>query len=227
MNYYQFHIGDYASHTRNLSLMEDLAYRRLLDEYYLHERPLPPNTETVARKIGMREYHAEVGFVLQVFFELTEEGWVNSRADREISKYQEFALAGKRGAEKRWRKGGDSPPNAGPMLTINHKPLTNKKTIYATPDGVSDDVWHDFVILRKSKKAAITDTAIKGIKREAAKAGIHLEAALRICCERGWSGFKADWIANKVEAKADRNLAAARTIFGDERNHNDGNIIDV
>ena len=40
MNYYPFHIGDYASHTRHLTLMEDLAYRRLLDLYYLHERPL-------------------------------------------------------------------------------------------------------------------------------------------------------------------------------------------
>jgi len=35
MHYYQFNIGDYASHTRHLSDLEDLAYRRLLDAYYL------------------------------------------------------------------------------------------------------------------------------------------------------------------------------------------------
>lgn len=30
--------------------------------------------------------------------------------------------------------------------------------------------------------------------REAEKAGLTLEGALRICCERGWRGFKAEWI---------------------------------
>jgi uncharacterized protein YdaU (DUF1376 family) len=227
MNYFQFHIGDYASHTRNLSLMEDLAYRRLLDEYYLHEKPLLCGVQAVARQIGMRDHAAEVQFVLEAFFQLTDDGWTNPRADAEIAKYREYAAAGKRGAEKRWGKGSNSPPNAGSMLTINHKPITNKKNIYATPDGVSESVWQDFVILRKSKRAAITNTAIKGIVREAAKAGISLEAAIRMCCERGWVGFKADWIATKQNTKVDKQLAAARTIFGDERRlSNDGLILD-
>ena len=60
-------------------------------------------------------------------------------------------------------------------------------------DGVAEQVIDDFKALRKSKRAAITPTAINGIRREAAKAGITLEAALAMCCERGWSGFKADW----------------------------------
>lgn len=224
MNYYQFHIGDYISHTRNLSLMEDLAYRRLLDEYYLHEQPLVSGVEALARQIGMRDHVAEVQFVLECYFRLTEEGWVNTRAAQEIAKYKEYAAAGKRGAEKRW--GGHSHPNPPPMQTINHKPLTNKKNIYATPDGVSESVWNDFVTLRKSKKAAITTTAMNGFVREAAKAGITLEAALRTCCERGWTGFKADWMQGTKPAN-EKNLAAARTIFGDERSFQDGHIIDI
>lgn len=60
-------------------------------------------------------------------------------------------------------------------------------------EGVSDQVIKDFTLHRKNKKAAITQTAINGIKREATKAGISLEAALIECCERGWTGFKADW----------------------------------
>jgi uncharacterized protein YdaU (DUF1376 family) len=227
MNYYQFHIGDYASHTRNLSHMEDLAYRRLLDEYYLHEKPLLCGVEAIARQIGMREYATEVKFVLECFFNLTDEGWINPRADAEITKYREYAIAGKRGAEKRWGKAPDSLPNEGPMLTNNHKPITNKKNIYAPPDGVDVSVWNDFVVLRKAKKAAITDTAIKGITREAKKANISLEAALRVCCERGWVGFKAEWMAN-TSKPTDRNLAAARTIFGDERMlSNEPHIIDI
>ena len=69
MHYYQFHIGDYATHTRHLTPIEDIAYRRLLDIYYLHERPLSDCLTTVARQINMREYEAEVGLVLTEFFD--------------------------------------------------------------------------------------------------------------------------------------------------------------
>lgn len=137
MHYYQFNIGDYASHTRHLNLLEDLAYRRLLDIYYLQERPLNTGIASVARQINMRDHETEVKAVLEEFFELTEEGWINRRADQEIAKYQEFIAAGKRGAAKRWakasEKGGEldtnreanTPPNATPIVNNNHKPITN------------------------------------------------------------------------------------------------------
>ena len=100
MHYYQFNIGDYASHTRHLTAIEDLAYRRLLDAYYLQERPLNTGIPAVARQINLRDHEADVQAVLEEFFELTEAGWVNRRADQEIAKYQEFIAAGKRGAAK-------------------------------------------------------------------------------------------------------------------------------
>lgn len=61
-------------------------------------------------------------------------------------------------------------------------------------DGIDPQVVRDFRTLRKAKKAAITPTVIAGIKREADKAGYTLENALRTCCERGWQGFKAEWV---------------------------------
>ena len=67
----------------------------------------------------------------------------------------------------------------------------------ATPDGVSDSVWQDFKKLRAAKKSPITETAMDGIRREAAAAGYSFEKALSTCCERGWTGFKADWVAAK------------------------------
>jgi uncharacterized protein YdaU (DUF1376 family) len=127
MHYYQFHIGDYASHTRHLSHMEDLAYRRLLDFYYLHEQPI--KQRDIARQIGMRDHEQDVLTVLNEFFLSTDNGFISPRADKEIQQYQEFIAAGKRGAAKRWAKGGDgeaiSPPNATPIATNNHNPLTN------------------------------------------------------------------------------------------------------
>jgi len=126
MHYYQFHIGDYKSHTHHLSLMEDLAYRRLLDFYFLHEQPI--KHRDIARQIGMREHEEDVMTVLNEFFLSTPEGFVNPRADKEIKQYKEFAEAGKRGAAKRWSKPpygeANSPPNATPIATNNHKPIT-------------------------------------------------------------------------------------------------------
>ena len=88
MNYFPFHIGDYAVHTRHLTLMEDLAYRRLLDVYYTREAPLPADDAQVARLVGMREQQAEVAAVLVEFFTLIADGWINRRADGEIQKMQ-------------------------------------------------------------------------------------------------------------------------------------------
>jgi uncharacterized protein YdaU (DUF1376 family) len=129
MHYYQFHIGDYKSHTHHLSLMEDLAYRRLLDFYFLHEQPI--KHRDIARQIGMREHEEDVMTVLNEFFISTADGFVSPRADKEIKQYKEFAEAGKRGAAKRWGTppNGEaiSPPNATPIATINHKPITNNQ----------------------------------------------------------------------------------------------------
>lgn len=63
----------------------------------------------------------------------------------------------------------------------------------APPEGVDVSVWKSFKAVRKLKKAAITPLAIQAIEREAEKANLSLQAALTICCENNWSGFKATW----------------------------------
>ena len=226
MHYYQFHIGDYKSHTHHLTVLEDIAYRRLLDHYYLHEAPI--KQRDIARQIGMRDHEQEVFSVLNEFFVSTDKGFVSARADEEIAKYREMVDAGKRGAAKRWLSPPDAPPitppNATPIATINHKPITNnhkpKNTnTVAPPDGVTEMVWQDWLKLRKAKKAAVTQTALDGIQREADKARVSLQTVLETCCERGWTGFKAEWMQSQP-THHDKNMGAARAIFGDERNFN-------
>lgn len=86
MIWYKFHLGDYITHTTHLSDAEDLAYRRLLDLYYMSEKPIPLNTESVSRKIRIDLDITEL--VLGEFFDKTENGYFNYRCDAEISKYQ-------------------------------------------------------------------------------------------------------------------------------------------
>lgn len=92
----------------------------------------------------------------------------------------------------------DCQQNAIPERETETKKETEKKaTVVATPEGVSQSVWDDFKILRKAKKAPITQRAIDGLIAEANKAGWTLEQALTECCMRGWQAFKAEWVADK------------------------------
>jgi len=152
MHYFQFNIGDYMSHTNHLSLLEDIAYRRLLDLYYLHERPLNSGVASVARQIGMREHETEVQTVLEEFFKLTEDGWVNKRADLVIEEYrakiQQASKAGKASAERRLSKRStvvatDVQPNIKQeTITKKQEPSSAKKPAKKCPKDfeVTDDM---------------------------------------------------------------------------------------
>jgi hypothetical protein len=75
------------------------------------------------------------------------------------------------------------------------------------PEGVSDQVWADFLAHRKAKRAPLTDTALQGIVREAGKAGMPVSDALAMCCTRGWQGFEAAWV-NKRQSGGHGNTRA-------------------
>lgn len=79
------------------------------------------------------------------------------------------------------------------LLTPVEKPT--KRSSLKKPENVTEQTWKDFDAIRKAKKAPLTETALNRIQTEATKAGIDLETALQVCCERGWQGFKADWYA--------------------------------
>ncbi len=94
-----------------------------------------------------------------------------------------------------------APSNQTPV-TSNQTPVARKKektTASPTaPPDVDPQVWGDFLKLRKGKRAEVTTTALEGLRREAKLAHLSLEAALRISCERGWMGFKAEWVERPV-----------------------------
>jgi len=197
--------------------------------YYDTELPIPNDIPWVSRRLRI-----EAGIVKSVlleFFEPSDDGYKNHRADLEIAAYHGFLEKQKSNGIKGGRpKKTHGIPKPNPSLTqnnpkqetlnTNQQPLTIKhkliKDNYVSPIGVLPEVWQDFVQQRKAKKAAITETAIKGIEREANKAGITLNAALQEICARGWTGFKAEWVqkGNKTEHQL-RQDATAKAIFGD------------
>ena len=206
MHYYSHHISDYMSHTGHLNPMEDLAYRRCLEIYYLHEKPLHEDASMVARKIRMPDNVPEVKIVLEEFFTHdVGKGWVNPRGDKEIKKYQSKVEQSKRAAQasvqRRFnaRSTDVEPTNNHKPITNNHKPIN--KTL-KRPRNVSKKTWEDFLVHRKNKKAPLTETALKGIKNEVKKTSISLEDALVMCQARGWQSFKSDWVVDKQKSFA-------------------------
>ena len=62
------------------------------------------------------------------------------------------------------------------------------------PTGVSDQTWKDWLAHRKTKKAAVTNTVIAQIVKQAELCDYTLEQAMQEMCVRGWTGFNAEWI---------------------------------
>ncbi len=146
MNFYQFHIGDYAAHTRHLSPMEDLAYRRMLDAYYLHEGPLVGSPADVARLVGMREQVAEVEAVLREFFDGDAAGWKHGRCDEELQRFRAMSEGGRKGAASRWgghrgangvAMGGPSTPHRPPNANHEPIPMNQEPQMDGWMDGLS------------------------------------------------------------------------------------------
>lgn len=208
MHYYQHHIGDFIKDTANLNDHQVATYMRMLWGYYSDEQPFADDCEGIA--FAYRSDEKTVSLLLKHYFVLGEDGWRHSRCDKEIASYKGKAEKARDSANARWKNANALPTHSecnayASVFDANQEPITNNQekkqkntrapwahTMFPElPTALVDD----FVKIRKSKRAALTQTAVDGIKREAAKAGYSLEQAIRTCCERGWQGFKAEWVA--------------------------------
>jgi len=213
MNYYPFHIGDYISHTSHLTDEEDLAYRRMIDLYYHSEQPFPDEF-FVARRVKSNPAVALI--LLQEFFELQDDGWHNKRADEEIAKYQAKADSARNANRIKSEKHSilkstlESEPNQ--LLTNNQKPITNNhiKNI-DPPDGVSVDLWKDFLVYRKRMKSPVTPRVLARLIKEADIAKMSLSDVLETIIFKGWKSFDASWVAQKQSGSAPQSNQAWRT----------------
>lgn len=166
MHYYQFNIGDYASHTAHLDELEDLAYRRMLDYCYLNEIGLPPTVEEIARLIRMRTQCERIANVLREFFVLHEDGvYRQFRVEQQIAEFRGKSDKAKQAARKRWE---NTDANALPTHSernANHKPITNnhkpiKNPVAPAPDCINSDAWSEWAEYKKQSKKKLTPATV-------------------------------------------------------------------
>ena len=110
----------------------------------------------------------------------------------------------------------------------------NKKTKKAKPskadawkallaeNGIVGQLADDYVAIRVAKNAPLTATAMEGLKREAAKAGMTLEQAITYSTEQGWQGFKAEWLLNKVFGSGGGSQSKPQNRINDLPKHTQG-----
>lgn len=111
MNFYPFNTGDYAGSTRHLSWTEDLAYRRMLDAYYIREAPLPLEKRAIYRLViaSSTEQREAVDTVLAEFFHESDSGWMHPRCEEEIARAQSKKAKAALSAHARWGHAAPQP----------------------------------------------------------------------------------------------------------------------
>lgn len=154
--------------------------------------------------------------------EITKEhkrNYINNRraAEREESK--------KNSTVERSRDNAEAEAEA--EADTEKKSNTARKRALDCPEGVSQEIFEDWKAQRKAKKSSVSKTVIEGIAREAGIAGLTLEQAMTIQIERGWQGFKAEWLhssgggnPNKQEALEARNRKIADDWLRDKQHTN-------
>jgi len=185
--WYKFHLGDYITHTTHLSDAEDLAYRRLLDLYYMSETEIPLNTELVARKIRLDLDITES--VLGEFFEKTETGYFNHRCDAEIARYNKQVennrSLGKRGGRP---KKTESKSNQNRKLTLTEE----EKEINTISSQATKSRFDEFWAVWPPSKRKVAKSA----------------------CEAKWKRQALDPLADKIIASVTRLRASEQWLSG-------------
>jgi uncharacterized protein YdaU (DUF1376 family) len=164
-----------------------LAYRRLLDLYYMSETEIPLNTELVARKIRLDLDITES--VLGEFFEKTETGYFNHRCDAEIARYNKQVennrSLGKRGGRP---KKTESKSNQNRKLTLTEE----EKEINTISSQATKSRFDDFWAVWPPSKRKVAKSA----------------------CEAKWKRQALDPLADKIIASVTRLRTSEQWLSG-------------
>lgn len=119
-----------------------------------------------------------------------------------------------------------TPPDTDTDTDTDIKKTKQKKSALdysCWPSMPSEQVYSDWVEMRKRKKANVTQTVINSFGKElciAAKHGFTVDQCLSECIASNWQGFKAEWLVGRVDP-------ADRKIFLSQSQINNKNTRDI
>lgn len=77
--------------------------------------------------------------------------------------------------------------------------------------GANEKLVDDWLKVRKTKKAANTETAFNGFISQVEKSNKHIDEVLRTCIENSWKGFNSDWLG-KEKSSAQKESGTVESI---------------
>ncbi len=129
VNYYPRYPAHYIAKTMHLTMEQDGAYNRLLDWYYLNERPIPNGARYAITRAMTASERKSVDSVLAEFFTNEGDAWSNDRTEGEIATAQPKIAAakanGKKGGRPRKNPAGSTEKPTG-FITETHSEPTAK-----------------------------------------------------------------------------------------------------
>lgn len=133
--------------------------------------------------------------------------------DTEVNQKQTVAPDGAQVATAPEHSDGESGQQEGAEKVSSAEPKAKTVGVKAlVADGVDRKVAEDWLLVRKQKRSPLTETAWSATKSEIAKAGLSVGEGARICAERAWVGFRADWLRNSARSAAQPSRPAPRSM---------------
>jgi uncharacterized protein YdaU (DUF1376 family) len=250
-------IGAYLADTMKLTTLQHGAYLLLLIAYWRERKALADDDEELRAitKLDRAEWK-KVRPVLAKFFRVGDGVWWHKRVEAEIAQADERAKkaaekAG-RAAQARWKKpqeqstsNAPSMPQALPEDMHEECPPPSPIPLTTFADSVpggTEQAAKDWLKVRKSHRAPLTESAWEGIVSEASKAGITPSEAVQVCARKDWRGFNHTWdwqsagvVSGAVSTAKTRNrqeerrntMAALGGEFVTGASHATGDYIDV
>lgn len=215
MDWYKFYMGDYNRDTADLDNESHGIYRRLIDHYYATEKPLPLDHESLYRIVSAirSEEQVKVDAIIVRFFCKKRAGYCKERIQEEIKNYHKRLKINRKNASKSHSEsvseshsewGGEHQK---PETSNQNKEKNNKKE-FELPPWIPEDLWLEWMEIRKKKKAINTPRAMTALVNHLdtiRQAGYSPEFAISKAIERSWKGIELEWLQNTAgaeEAKA-------------------------
>jgi uncharacterized protein YdaU (DUF1376 family) len=215
--YMPLYTGDYLRDTQHLSCSEHGIYLKLLMHCWDQKGPAPLDERKLCGIVNARSGDETEALrrVLPEFFVRMDDGWYNTRMMRELQRAEAIsnnrAEAGRLGGIARASKAAKQvlskcqasakqepvSPTPTPNQTNTKETQTHTRFSalgYLCDRGVDKQIASDWLVIRRAKRLPATETALKAIERQAELAQFTLPAVIRVCTEKGWAGFKAEWL---------------------------------